>query len=639
MYILTMRKIVYQLSLTAGLGLFFGFVAQAQDKTLAEISVQGIRPEKFMTGQKIQVLDSATLAKYADRTLAEFIGMNSPIAIKNYGGGQLASVAFRGTAASHTALLWNGININFPSLGMTDFSTVPLSSFDQMSVQYGSASSTVGSDAVGGSILLRSQADFTGNAHKIRVGLRAETSENYNINASYRFHKTLSSGYRISGKTSPYYSLIQHRFGTEPIQRGQKVLNVEPIRTAQSGITQDLYLLSPKHSLWSLNIWLNDHTLSIQPDRPELRENTAATAVRTSLALQHKGTLLRFAYIYDETQYGKGPTPLPSTSSVHRLVLRGEQDLQFGKNQIKIGAEIMHLNGLLDGALRKEEQRGDIYVLARRAWSTRITTSLNLRQAFVTGYNPPFSPAIGGEWILLKSDKNQITWPISIARSYRVPTLNERYWQDLGNPDIKPESGWNKETGLLWQHRFDADRQIAFSATYFHNRIKDWTYWNPAKNYRVENLQEVVSKGWELEAKLSSPLGKIQNDVRLFYAWTHASQQKEYGPYTTEIIGKQLVYVPRHTAGANVFMRLHSWALDLQPQYQSRRYITFDHSGRSFDPFFILNARLAYTKHLKKLYVQCALSMNNLTDTLYPNVKQNAMPMRSFALQLNFGNL
>lgn len=627
----------FVISLTLGLGLLLPAVAQ--EKTLAEVEVQGIRPEKFMTGQKIQVLDSATLAKYGDRSLGEFLSLQSPIVLKNYGGGQLASVAFRGTAASHTALLWNGININFPSLGQTDFSTVPLSGFDEMSIQYGSASSTVGTDAVGGSVLLRSQADFSGNAHKLRVGIRAETSENYNFNAAYRFHKSLASGYRISGKTTPYYSLVQHKFGTKPIQRGQQVLNVEPIRTAQAGITQDLYLLSPKHSLWSLNIWLNDHTLSIQPNRPELRENTAATALRTSLALQHKGTLVRFAYIYDETQYGKGPTPMPSTSAVHRLVLRGEQDLQFGKNLFKLGAEIMHLNGLLDGIIRKDEQRGDIYALARRNWSPRFSSSLNLRQAFVTGYNPPLAPALGSEWTLWKTDKYHLTWLASVARSYRVPTLNERYWKDLGNPDIRPESGWNKETGVQWQQRINAQSQFAFSATYFHNRIKDWTYWNPAKNYRVENLQEVVAKGWELDAKITGTIAKVQNEVRLYYAWTHASQQKEYGPYTADIVGKQLIYIPRHTAGAYVLLRLSSWAVDLQPQYQSRRYITFDHSGRSFDPFFIVNSRLAYTKPLKKAFVQCALTVQNLTDTLYPNVKQNAMPMRSFALQLTFGNL
>jgi vitamin B12 transporter len=627
------------LSLTTGLGLLFGFAARAQDKTLAELAVQGVRPERFMTGQKIHVLDSAILAKYGDRSLGEFLSLQSPMVIKNYGGGQLASVAFRGTAASHTALLWNGININFPSLGMTDFSTVPLSGFDEMSIQYGSASSTVGTDAVGGSVLLRSQADFSGNAHKVKVGVRAETSENYTVNAAYRYHKTYASGYRFSGKTAPYYSLIQHRFGTEPIQRGKQVLNVEPIQTTQKGITQDLYLLSPGQTLWSLNVWLNDHRLSIQPDKPEWRENTAARAVRAALAVQHRGTLLRLAYVFDETQYGKGPAPQPSTSAVHRLVLRGEQDVRFGKNQVKIGAEIMHLEGLLDGTLRKNELRGDIYALSRSAWTSRFTTSLNLRQAFVSGYNPPFAPAFGAEWVLWKTDKVKLTWPLSLARSYRVPTLNERYWQDLGNPDIRPESGWNKETGMVWQQGLSSRSQFTFSATYFHNRIKDWTYWNPAKNYRVENLQEVVSKGWELEAKLDAPIGKIQNEVRVFYTWTHASQQKEYGDYTADIVGKQLVYVPRHSAGAHVLMGLNRWTLDLQPQYQSRRYITFDHSGRSFDPYFLVHSRLAYTQNLKKIYVQCALLVNNLTDTLYPTVKQNAMPMRSFALQLHFGNL
>jgi len=131
-----------------------------KELSLCEVTVKGVRPERFMVGQKIQDVDSANLAKNSYVSLADFLQFNSPISFKSYGAGQLTSISMRGTSANHTALLRNGININFPSLGLTDFSTVPVAAFDQMTIQYGSAASCVGTDAVGGSIQLRSTFQF-----------------------------------------------------------------------------------------------------------------------------------------------------------------------------------------------------------------------------------------------------------------------------------------------------------------------------------------------------------------------------------------------------------------------------------------------------------------------------------------------
>ncbi len=122
-------------------------------------------PERFMSGLKVQKIDSVTMEQFRFRNITDLLSLNTPIIIKNYGPGQLATVAFRGTSANHTAVLWNGLNINLPTLGQTDFSTIPVAGFDQLSVQYGSSASVVGTDAVGGSILLGSSMPQAGLAN------------------------------------------------------------------------------------------------------------------------------------------------------------------------------------------------------------------------------------------------------------------------------------------------------------------------------------------------------------------------------------------------------------------------------------------------------------------------------------------
>ncbi|GAB2500841.1 hypothetical protein GCM10027187_75720 [Streptosporangium sandarakinum] len=59
----------------------------------------------------------------------------SPLYLKSYGNGMTATVAFRGTTASHTAVLWNGFNIALPTLGLSDFALLPPSAQTNVHLQ------------------------------------------------------------------------------------------------------------------------------------------------------------------------------------------------------------------------------------------------------------------------------------------------------------------------------------------------------------------------------------------------------------------------------------------------------------------------------------------------------------------------
>ena len=65
----------------------------------------------------------------------------------------VASPSFRGTNASQTAVLWNGIPINSMFTGQTDFNTILTGSIDKLTIRSGSGSVPFGSGAIGGSIL------------------------------------------------------------------------------------------------------------------------------------------------------------------------------------------------------------------------------------------------------------------------------------------------------------------------------------------------------------------------------------------------------------------------------------------------------------------------------------------------------
>jgi vitamin B12 transporter len=624
---------------------FCGLHTYAQKEvSLCEVTVKGIKPERFMIGQKIVEVDSLNLAQGRFSSLSDFLQFRSPAVFKSYGAGQLATVSFRGTSANHTALLWNGINVNFPSLGLTDFSTVPVSGFDQMTFQYGSAASCVGSDAVGGSIILRSSPQFDKKPFSGLVAFRAETSENYSGQLSFRYNRNISKNWKFAGKTLAYWSIFKNNFGTEPIQnkKGQ-TYTTEPTETQQMGLIQDFYWMKKNGDLLSLNLWFTDNNLVIQPDIEAISQTTLTKANRILASYLIGKTMLKAGFVRDITDFTLTGNAKPSHTEIDRYILKAEHDFSWIKDcnrgtNLKIGAEVSHYLGSVDGygSALKTENRFDIYALLRLQFSDVLSSSLNLRQAFVTGFDPPFTPSFGLEYVFFQNNKRKITLPANIALSYRVPTLNERYWINLGNPTIKPETGFNKEIGMTWAEKRNENSVLSFSVTAFHNLIDNWAYWNPSKGYRVENLQQVLAKGFEIDFELKTKTPKTLFVSKIQYAFTNSSQQKEFGAYTKEIIGKQLVYIPRYVISTSSSVIYSDFTFSLNQNFNSVRHVTFDHSGSPFPAYYLVNGVCSYHKKIANNGFDFILYANNITNTLYPNLKRNAMPMRSFAISVAF---
>src|SRR5688572_2660398 len=92
--------------------------AQRPDSVLLPVAeVFGIPEEKFLKGSVVHSLDSSIRKNSLSQHLGETLPVEFPIYFRNYGSGMLSSISLRGTSSQHTAVLWNGININSFSLG------------------------------------------------------------------------------------------------------------------------------------------------------------------------------------------------------------------------------------------------------------------------------------------------------------------------------------------------------------------------------------------------------------------------------------------------------------------------------------------------------------------------------------------
>src|SRR5262245_53241247 len=129
-----------------------GLHAQVTNDTLPipEVEITANRENLFFAGGKITTIDSTTKANYITTDISELLSENSSAFIKSYGSGGIATIAFRGTEARHTSVLWNGFNLNSPTLGLCDFALVPVNFSDKINIVHGSSSSLFGTSAIGG---------------------------------------------------------------------------------------------------------------------------------------------------------------------------------------------------------------------------------------------------------------------------------------------------------------------------------------------------------------------------------------------------------------------------------------------------------------------------------------------------------
>ena len=119
-----MTRLAFLIAITAYANSAF---AQVGDTTyLQEVRVYGIPVTAYATGSKVEKLSNESeVMTVSDKLINE-----TAFYLKTYGNNQLSTISLRGTTASQTAVLWNGININSPTLGQTDFSLLPFFLFD-----------------------------------------------------------------------------------------------------------------------------------------------------------------------------------------------------------------------------------------------------------------------------------------------------------------------------------------------------------------------------------------------------------------------------------------------------------------------------------------------------------------------------
>ncbi|KEO74445.1 TonB-dependent receptor [Anditalea andensis] len=597
---------------------------------LEQVEVYAPPLDRFTNGQTVRTVDSRTLEEFAGQNLGEVLQQRTGIFVRQYGPGMIASVTMRGAAAGHTAVFWNGIPINSASLGQSDFSILPTNGFDQATVHQGSSGALYGTDAIGGSIHLNSKLSFgLGSKFSFYQGIGSFGRMNNQLQYSY-------SNQKIATTTRIYRNFTENNYPyTNRAKFGSPTERQDHAAIEQYGVNQDIGWNVGENSQLSTSLWWNLTDREIQPvmgsNTHEVQKDQNLRWVMDYFRFGTSGTWnVKLGAVHDELLFNRS-----SQNLVTQYFASSDYEHSFSENwQIKSGIRYTQIEGNLS-TYEATDNRLELYHSSSLEVSDKLALSVNLRQLVYEGTFAPFTPSISGGYAIYQADRNALKINGAFSRSFKVPTINDRFWVPGGNPDLLSEDSWSGEIGLV--HTFEKERfKVETQATYFKMWVDNWIIWLPTGNFwSPTNYREVQNQGLEIFTDALWKINEWSIIGNVNYAYTHALILSEDNENTHE---KQLPYTPVHKGSAKLGLRRGAIGSYINLMYVGENFVTTDNT-LSIPSYEILSAGMDYKWRFKKMSGTANFQIFNLLNTEYQVMRQRPMPGRNYQLNININIL
>ena len=631
-------------------------------------SIEGVsvRAERLFikeeAGMTLTEVDSTVLRTKVALSLSDLLSENTPVFIKNHGRGALATASFRGTAASHTQVKWNGIPINSPMAGMVDFSLIPVYLIDELKLKHGPASLADGVGGIGGSIHLQNRAGWNDKPSLAYMqGLGSYRSFDEYVRLSLGKKKFRSKTRLYHNQSRNDYTFVNRAIGR--IDPGSGGI-IHPLDTndhaayRRYGVLQELYYRPGSTQVVSLRYWgqfadrtIPRHTSYEGPDNSNLNSQLDRDH-RVVADWKYYGNsgkwLLRTGYANKHLNF-KQMNQVPGLGLVPAVDSRSRQNSFYSTlNYAGSSNENFSYEGSLDLNVHKvgsadsvsrmayEGGRSEVSMMLalRRSIAERLNLNLILRQGWTDGKRRPFIPFLG--WELSLIDGSKFFWKGNVARNYHDPALNDLYWQPGGNPDLRPEQGYTLETGLKYegQHR---GQGIRTELNAYRTDIRDWILWIPSYQgfWEPRNVNRVLSKGLEYMLTLQGSQREFGYKVAATYGYTSSVNYGDPALWGEGSYGKQLVYIPLHSGNMLVHLHWRNFFLNYQYNAYSERYTTSSNDVSRRDwlyPYFMNDLSAGASFELKTTKLSAEIKVYNLFNEAYHSILYRPMPGRNFHL-------
>ncbi|HXG31688.1 MAG TPA: TonB-dependent receptor, partial [Thermodesulfobacteriota bacterium] len=412
-------------------------------------------------------------------TASELLSFSPGIVVRDFGGfGQLKTLSIRGSSNDQVVILLDGVRINSPLGGGVDLSTIPLDYVERFEIIRGGASALAGSDAIGGVVNIvtkKTDKPFT------------------NLSLTYGSFDTLSLNLSRAQRLGNLRYLLSFTHAQSDGDFKFKSVNDITLKRINNEFHSESLLGKIDYDLngWKIGFlnefFYDDKGVPGLGEFQESESNQRDVRNLTSLRVSKQGLLssdLDFDMVifnrFDQIDF-KNPEPtlgipIDTLSKTFSFGVNPKITWYAPFDQIVTFASEIRGDVLRNDDFKNPERftlssyLGDEIRLFRESILINpiIRFDLFKTSAEEVSTDAELSPKLG----IMVTPLRYVSLKGNVGRSFRAPSFGELFFPEEGfiggNPDLKPESSFDFDLGLVFSHP-----RIGFEVSYFRNKIND----------------------------------------------------------------------------------------------------------------------------------------------------------------------
>jgi vitamin B12 transporter len=638
-------------------------IALAQNDTtkkLKEVKINSSAIPVLQTIVPAQQITNTDFIRYNAFNVADAIRNFSGVNIKDYGGiGGLKTISVRGLGANHTAVLFDGIQLNDAENGQVDLGKLNLNNVQEISLYNGQPPyllQPARSFAAASVLSIKTIKPLlnTVKPYQITAGVKAGSFGLFNPYLQWQQRLSNTWAFVINGYT-------QYAHGEYPykIHNGNITIQQTRVSSAIGAQQIDGAIYWAKNDSNKFNLRINYYNSDRGLPGPVVLYTPPPTGQRLwnsdlfiQSGFQHKwqsGFDLLLNAKFSKSSLRYVDPQFPNTAGVldqHFSQREYYQSVALAYHllpnwEISYAVDLAVNNMGADRPNFKDPTRTTLLnVVATNLVFNKITLqasllNTNISETVRTGTTVPSSNVYSPTLMATLRPFNDQSFKVRGYYKYifRVPTFNELYYGFVTNTNLKPEFTNQIDLGFSYNKALTGWLDyIGFTADAYYNNVTNKIVYTPnTYNGSVQNFGKVDIKGLDVSLKTQANLPR---HYKALLSVNYAYQQAlDVTDPTSSTYFNQLPYIPRNTVVLNAGINKEMIGVYYNQTIISSRYFTNNNLPDSYlAPYAVGDISAVYRGLINRLPVVLSAEINNLFNKDYVVIQSYPMPGRSFRI-------
>lgn len=628
-------------------------------KDIPQVTVTSDRTANPRSVSTSKRADAALMLATGSMQVSDVIKYFSGATVKDYGGvGGLKTVSVRGLGASHTAVAYDGVIITDNQTGQIDLGKFSSSQTESVRMVSGPDNDLLQPAALAAQaavISLSTGRPDLGDA-KAKGNLQLKGGSfgtiSPQVTAQFKAGKRNTASMQVEWlETQGNYPYIQEGAGSRKMYRENSDVKRLRLESAlfsdigrNSSLTTRIYWCQTGQGL-PANIYYNDYAARERlGNNYSFIQSTLASPVNDRLTLRFsaKYSINYTNYVDPKSNNAQGFTENHYTEregylsgvTLYRLTdkLSASAGIDFRYSKLaSLGDESPRPTRYTVNSTAAIKYASERLTLTGRLNHVITKEKVVIRQA-AESYNH-LSPTAGLNWL---------AWPAaglhvraSFSNTFRLPTFNDLYFEQIGRRDLRPERASVASAGIVIENQADGLFYSVYADAYDSN-VKDRIMAVPGKNtavWMMKNIGLVTTHGFETGLEMRGAEGRVRPALQVSYTYQRSMDKTDSGSTTWN---HQLPYTPRHSASAVAWIENNIVNASCNLIYSGVYYCNAYNGPQYRMPsYYELGCSLWRSFALDTGNLILKAECINITDSRYELVRNYPMPGRQLRISIS----